>query len=75
VIRYGLPQAERVTVNLYNILGQLVRRYDEGIKQAGYYTIVWDGRTDEGGLLGSGMYICRFEAGKFREVKKVMLIR
>jgi hypothetical protein len=45
----------RGNLNIYNILGQRVRRF--ALKASNHDAIIWDGRNDRGVLLGSGFYI------------------
>lgn len=70
MIRYGLPVRSRVTLAVFNMLGQRVSVLQEGEQAAGYHDIRFDGRG-----LASGVYICRFEAGAFVASKKLLLIR
>lgn len=74
-IKYGLPKISRVKLTIYNVLGQHVRVFDEGLKPSGFHEMIWDGKDSRGVLVGSGVYFCRFEAGEFAEVKKMLLVR
>jgi len=75
VIRFALPEAADVTLVVYNMLGQQVRTLVQGRLTAGYQTVVWDGRADNGRLLSSGVYVYRLQAGSFQAAKKVVLLR
>ena len=74
-IRFELTQAENVTLNIYNLHGQLVRRLVNENREAGFHEIVWDARDNEGKSSPSGVYLYRIQAGAFMEVKKLMLLR
>ncbi|MFQ6092362.1 MAG: cohesin domain-containing protein [bacterium] len=64
-----------VTLKIYNLLGQEVRTLvDEG-QRAGFYTVTWDGKDNNGREMASGVYIYRIEAGSFLGAKKMMLVR
>ncbi len=67
-IRFGLPQAEQVKINIYNMLGQFVTTILNEYKPAGYHTVQFDGRA-----LASGIYLYRIETGQFQAVKKMIL--
>jgi YD repeat-containing protein len=69
-IRYELPHASRVTLKVYNTLGQLVATLANENKSAGAYTVQFDA-----GNLASGVYYYRLAAGAFNETKKLLLIR
>ncbi|MCK6619316.1 MAG: choice-of-anchor B family protein [Calditrichaceae bacterium] len=74
-IRFQLPSAREVELAIYNTLGQKVRTLASGSMPPGYYRAVWDGRNQAGESVGSGVYICIFEAGDFRQVRKMILLR
>jgi flagellar hook assembly protein FlgD len=43
--------------------------------EAGYHNIQWDGTTDSGDKIASGIYIYRIQAGNFVQTKKMLLIK
>jgi len=75
-IRYGLPKDARVTVKVYNILGEeVVTLVDDERKTAGFHVAIWDGRNQEGRSVASGVYVYRLSAGSFSNTKKMALVR
>jgi hypothetical protein len=75
VIRFDLPEDGEVELAVFNLAGQQVAALVEGVREAGNYTINWDGRDDRGQELASGMYLYRLRAGERRETKKLVLVR
>jgi len=73
-LRYGLPKPCLVHLEIYNLLGQKVRTLVDRRQPAGMYTIQWDGRTDSGAHLPSGVYLFRLRAGSFVAVRKMVLV-
>ncbi len=73
-ISYQLPKPAKVSVVIYNILGQAVKNINEGSKEAGYYNIKWDGRDNRNSLLGNGIYFYRLQAGEYSATKKLVLM-
>ncbi|NIA29130.1 MAG: T9SS type A sorting domain-containing protein, partial [Actinobacteria bacterium] len=73
-IRYQLPQVVKVRLQIYNIMGQLVRTLVDGEKEPGYHAVIWDGRNDVGMGVGSGVYYYRLIAGEHVMVKKMALL-
>jgi len=70
-IKYALPQNSFVTINVYNILGELVAALVENeFKDAGYYTVKFDGTN-----LSSGIYFYTMQAGDYKASKKMVLIK
>jgi hypothetical protein len=79
-IRYALPVQSVVTLEVFNVLGQRVRTLVSDIQAAGYRTMEWDGRSNSGQQLASGVYFlqiaARGENGKsFTSVRKLMLMK
>jgi hypothetical protein len=74
-INYQLPRAAEVQLVIYNILGQVVRNLVNTRLEAGYYQAVWDGRNDTGLAVGSGIYIYKFRAGEYQNVRKMILMK
>ena len=61
--KFNLSQSGKVSLKVYNLLGQEVCALFEGYKPAGEHSVKWDGRSDQGLPLASGLYIYRLEAG------------
>jgi len=76
-IEYAIPAdgAGRVELVIYNINGQKVRTLVDETKEAGYYHVVWDGRSDTGELVSSGIYLYRIVSGNFIKIEKMTLIK
>ena len=75
-IAFELPEREAVTLRVFDVAGRLVRvlingeAYDQGRHEA-----IWRGRDDAGRQMSSGTYFYRFEAGEFRETKRMVLLK
>ena len=69
-IRYTLPLSGRVSVRVFNILGQLVTTLVDGNQVAGTYQATFNASS-----LSSGIYFYRIESGKYVAVKKMMLLK
>ncbi len=69
-IRYELPVTSRVTLNVFNLLGQVVATLVSGEEPAGVYSVRLNGRD-----LASGVYFYRLVAGPFTETRKLILIK
>jgi hypothetical protein len=69
-----LPEASDYKLSIYNIAGQLVKTY-AGHSEAGTLTITWDGTSNVGGKVASGVYFYRAEAGKFNSTRKMVLMK
>ncbi len=75
-IKYHLPKASEVTLEIFNLRGQLVKTLEEGKNQApGEYTTSWNGTNQRGEKVSSGIYFYRLKTGDFNEIKKMVLLR
>lgn len=76
VIEYGLPIAGKITLEVFNILGQKIAvLIDAEEKDEGNYSVKWDGRSTNGTFVSTGVYFYRLYAGNFVSTKKMLLIR
>ena len=57
IITYDLPAATEVTLTVYNILGQEVRRLVSDRRLAGAHSVAWDGADQGGQPVASGIYL------------------
>ena len=74
-ISYELPVGSHVTLTVYNILGQKVTTLVDKEMSDGRYVADWDGASDSGRLVSSGVYLYKLEAGDFTQTKKMMLLK
>jgi len=74
-IYFEIPQTHDVTILIYNSLGQKVRTLVNKNFTAGQHIVNWNGLSDEGSTVASGVYFYRIKAGDFIESRKMVLIR
>ena len=73
-IKFDLPRASEVEFEIINTLGQEVYNVTSRYS-AGSHTIYWNGSTNLGQTVGSGVYYYRITAGDFVSSKKMMLLK
>jgi len=69
-IRYQLPAAGRVALNIYDAAGRCVQTLADGFQPAGSHSVVWDA---EG--LSAGVYFCRLQTVEGSQTQKLLLLR
>ena len=74
-ISYQLPNTSNVTLKIYNAAGQEIRSLVDEERQAGSYTIRWDGRDQSGAQVSSGLYFYTLKAGEFSETRRALFMR
>ena len=75
VIKFSLSEDSRVTLRVYNILGQVVTTLVDEQKSAGEYAITWNGMNEQNQPVGSGVYFYRIKAGDYESVRRMTLLR
>ncbi len=75
MIEFQLPENADVSIMIYNLLGQEVKTLVEEKMEAGYQKITWTGRDNNGVKVPSGMYIVQMQAGNFRQIRKMTILR
>jgi hypothetical protein len=71
-ISFTLNAASDVEMSIYNIVGAKVASVEYSRYPAGDHTITWNGASDSGKILETGMYILRMQAGKDISTVKIL---
>jgi hypothetical protein len=58
-IRFSLPRSARVSLNVFNVLGELVTTLADGDLAPGNYNAPWNGNDQNGMRVASGIYFYR----------------
>ena len=74
-LSYGVPGRTAVRLAVYDVTGRLVRTLFDGDADAGFHSVVWDGRDDRGNRASSGVYFCRMEADGWSGAAKMVLLK
>jgi flagellar hook assembly protein FlgD len=64
-----------VELKIYNLTGQEIKTLVNEYQTAGNYVVVWDGTPATGDKAPSGIYWYQIRAGKFVQVRKLVLMR
>ena len=70
-----LPAPRFVRAQVFDQAGRLVRRLCEGTLPTGRHAVAWDGRSEDGCRVASGVYIMSVVAGDFSTKRSIVLIR
>lgn len=73
VLRYAVPRSGAVALRVYDARGRAVTTLVDGVRDAGYHQVTWDGRDDAGDRVASGVYFARMVAGDFVQTQKMLL--
>lgn len=75
IIIYELPIASRVTIEIFNVLGQKVTTLLDGQESAGVHSLSWNSTDDSGHPVASGVYFYRISTPNFTAEKKMVLMK
>ena len=75
LVRYAIPEGGRVTIEVYDLLGQKVRTLRDDFHSPGSYTVPWSGKDENGVNIASGVYLCWMRTPAKVMTKKMVLLR
>jgi hypothetical protein len=75
-LRYSIKERAHVSLKVYNVAGRLVKTLVNEIKQPGLlYKVRWEGRSNSGNPVASGVYFYKIVAKDFSKTKKMVLLK
>ncbi len=74
-IEFAAPAGSEVVLGIYDASGRLVRSLASEAPSGGPGSVVWDGLTNDGTPVASGVYLVRVEAGGETASRKVVVLR
>lgn len=81
-IKYQLPSPSKVTLKVYNLLGQEVKTLKDEVQPAGFKSVEWNSTNNSNVTVASGIYFYRMEATNvtdpnksFTQVLKMLLLK
>jgi len=75
-IRYELPSASRVTIEVYSRSGSLIKKLiDNQSMGAGVYTAEWLGKNMSGNIIASGIYIIHVKTDSYSKILKAIVVK
>jgi len=74
-IRFSLPKAADVKLEVYDITGRMVKTLVNENLSAGSHRVNWNASGENGQKVSSGVYLYRITAGEFVSAKKMVLLK
>jgi hypothetical protein len=74
-ISFSLPYGADVDISVFDLLGSRVRTLQSGYLTAGEHSVIWDGFSDNGTAVTSGIYFYRLKFGRDFIAKRMMLVK
>jgi glucose/arabinose dehydrogenase len=74
-IQFTLAQPGFVSLRIYDLRGRTVRTLVSQQLSAGYKSVTWDGKNQDGNDVASGVYFYELKVGDFSQSKKMLLLK
>lgn len=74
-ISFAVAEPGAVRLEIYNVVGQKIKTLTSGLYAPGRYEIYWDGTSDNGQALASGLYFYRLKTLEGTICKKMLLMK
>ncbi|MCB1183195.1 Ig-like domain-containing protein [bacterium] len=74
-IHFDVARAGRGELVVYNVRGEKVQTLRSGHFESGPGVVIWNGRTDDGKAVGSGVYFYRLTVGSDTETRRMVLLK
>jgi len=75
ILRYALPEDGFVNITIYDMMGRVVSNLVSSQQRAGYKSIQWNATNNIGQPVSAGLYLYTIQTGKFRQTKKMVLLK
>jgi hypothetical protein len=73
-IEYQVKQDEMISLTVYNVLGQMIKRLVATNQLAGRYQVAWDRTNQQGIQVPPGVYFYQIETSQFKQIKKMIVL-
>ncbi|MDZ7723333.1 MAG: FlgD immunoglobulin-like domain containing protein [candidate division KSB1 bacterium] len=74
-ITFSLDEPSEVRIKIFNIKGQLIQSFDQGMQNTGSHRILWNGVNETGEQVPSGTYLYQIQAGDKVSSKQMLLLK
>ena len=74
-IQYDLNKDKLLNITIHDMLGRQVKTLINGLQTSGNKIIQWNATNDQGQPVSAGVYFYIIEAGEFKQIKKIILLK
>ncbi|HQB41786.1 MAG TPA: FlgD immunoglobulin-like domain containing protein, partial [Candidatus Cloacimonadota bacterium] len=74
-IEFSLKEKQNVSLSIYNVKGQIVKTLVKDQLEKGRHKVVWDGKNNNGQVVGSGIYFYRMDTKDYTKIRKAILLK
>jgi len=74
-VKFAVPKTGAATVQVYNVMGQMISTLADGNLGAGEHTLTWNGRDSNGNAMASGIYFVMVRGADYTTSSKLMWVK
>jgi hypothetical protein len=74
IFTYHLEADSRITLSVFNLIGQEVVRLVDGVEERGTHRIAWDGSDGNGNFVSAGFYFYKLDAGEVEALGRLRIL-
>jgi len=74
-ISFTLKKPEKITIEIYNLMGKKVETLLSSVSLEGEQTILWNCRDSQKRILPSGVYFCKVSGTDFSKISKILILK
>ena len=75
-LHYEVTEGGTVTIQVFDLSGNLVEILQRGYQAPGEYSVSWNGRNRGGGIVARGIYFIRYVGpGRIDQIRKVLVVK
>lgn len=75
MLNFHLNEAGPVELSIYDIQGRLVKKLADGFRNAGQYSIPWQGNDEKENRVSAGVYFGKLTIGETARIQKLIIVR
>ncbi|RLC47660.1 MAG: hypothetical protein DRI23_11110, partial [Candidatus Cloacimonadota bacterium] len=74
-IAYSIKESGKVTLQVYNIRGQLIKTLIDEVNEPGEHAVTWNGKNIANKSVASGIYFYKLKTDDFQQTKKMIMLK
>jgi flagellar hook assembly protein FlgD len=74
-ISYTVGAPGKVMLRVFDVTGRVIRTLVDETQATGRHAVIWDGSSDRGEKVASGVFFYQLEAPGFKGAKKIVILQ
>ena len=74
-INFGVNREIEISIEVYDIIGNLITNLYKGRKSEGWYSVIWNGTNSLGKKVPAGQYLVNIASNESKIIKKITYLK